>query len=242
MLSLIFGLLLIVLIVWLVTGITRTRKNPLDDIAKLAAIEATAPQDSAARKLLAEELARPAREAKRRQGLAIFIAIFFFAVYVIGSTSGVPTPNVSAPIEPTHPSAASSDIPPPSHPPVGPVGTATVPQRSLTTVIKSRPACLLADDYVQLANMAIAYDSRPSPKAARSAVDFANNHCQRIEVGQKVWFEDKAERTIDGPRTIKLACVAITLYMIAPETLPSDYKPVRNTCYWTDLSALDDKR
>lgn len=182
--------------------------------------------------MLAEELVKKVDAEKKRRGLGIFLGIFFLVLYLIGSMSGTSTQQASAPVEPAHPSAASSDGG--LHPPLGPVGTATVPQRTLATVVKSRPACLLADDYVQLVNMAI------SPGAVRSAVDFANDHCQRLELGQKVWLDDKAVRMIDGSRTIKLACVAITLYTIAPKTLPPDYKPANPTCYWTDLSALDE--
>jgi hypothetical protein len=245
MLELVIIVLIIVLIVWLVTGITRTRKSPLDDIAKLAAIEATAPQDSASRKLLAEELARP----KKRQGLAIVLGVFFLIIYISAHTSGTPTQQASAPVD--HHSAVS--LPEPDHAPLicgiaGDCGgnsdavklTAppAVPQKHLYTVIKSRPACLLVDDYVQLVNMAIS----SSPTVVRSAVGFANEHCQqRLEIGQKVWIEDEAERmidveaerTINGSRTIKLACVSRNTYMI---NTPPDYKP---TCYWTALSVLD---
>jgi hypothetical protein len=72
------------------------KHNPLAEIAMLAAVEAT-PQNSAARKLLAEERERPVREAKNRRGLAIFLVIFFFVVYaiayVIASISGGSTPS-----------------------------------------------------------------------------------------------------------------------------------------------------
>jgi hypothetical protein len=85
------ALIIILLFLGLLTGIfVRSGKSPFDNIAMLAAVEAT-PQDSAARKLLAEELARPARIKKKRQGLWLFIgAILFGALIYSAMTSPAP--------------------------------------------------------------------------------------------------------------------------------------------------------
>jgi hypothetical protein len=94
----------------------KDQKDPFADIATLAVIEAT-PDGSRSRQLLAEheakraaEMAKRAGEAKRRQGLAIFIAIFFVVIYFIANISGAPSSNrTSAAVDHAPPSAFSSD-------------------------------------------------------------------------------------------------------------------------------------
>jgi hypothetical protein len=110
------GLILLVMFFALLIGIfVRLRKSPLDKIATLASIEAAVqatPQNSEARKLLAEELARP----KRRQAWAILIAAFLFFVYVIGHISGVPRPDSR--VSSSSSTNTTIDLPPPSRAPL----------------------------------------------------------------------------------------------------------------------------
>ena len=111
MLELIIVLLLLGLFFGLLIGIfRRLGKTPLDHIAAIAAIEATAPEGSAARKLLAEDLAKKADAEKKRRGLGIALGIFFLVVYLLAHPSETPTQQTNASVEHA-PSAFSSDVP-----------------------------------------------------------------------------------------------------------------------------------